>query len=51
VSVLLLFISWAFFKFVDLPVHSISSDKVGSLSADFNNWTINQTDNDTTLEI
>lgn len=51
VTILVLFISWAFFKFVDLPVHSISSNSVASLSADFNNWTISQTDNDTTLEI
>lgn len=49
VTILVLFISWAFFKFVDLPVHSISSNSVASLSVDFNNWSISQTDNDTTL--
>lgn len=44
VSILLLFITWNFFKYVEMPVHTISAS--GSLAfptADLNNWTISQT--------
>jgi LMBR1 domain-containing protein 1 len=44
ISILLLFITWNFFKFVQLPVRSISASGSASvISADLNNWTISQT--------
>lgn len=49
VSILLLFISWNFFKFVELPVHAITAPSVASLNADLNNFSNGQADSDITL--
>lgn len=38
VSILLLFITWNFFKFVQLPVRSIAKSSSVSLSADLSSW-------------
>jgi LMBR1 domain-containing protein 1 len=52
VSILLLFITWNFFKFVQLPVHAITSSGSPTMpAADMNNWTISQSDSDVTLEL
>jgi hypothetical protein len=52
ISILLLFITWNFFKFVELPVHAISASATTTFAgADLNNWTLTQSDSDVKLEL
>jgi LMBR1 domain-containing protein 1 len=48
ISILLLFITWNFFKFVELPVHTIAAGNVSALTGDLSSWA-SQSENDTTL--
>lgn len=48
ISVLLLFVSWNFLKYVQLPVHAVNSNSSSGLSGDLSAWTT-QTESDVTL--
>ena len=51
ISILLLFITWNFFKFVDLPVYSVTGSEVTDLSAiDLNALTQAEVEKDLVLE-
>ncbi len=52
ISVLLLFISWNYFKFVELPVHTVSAEGIVSFAdTGVNLDSIAQADGDMTLEL
>lgn len=48
---LLLFISYNFLKYADLPVHAITSTAVASLDADLSNWAASESASDITFQM